>query len=203
MMVGVIMLFAQEHEPATPQTVNQCRAVDEPTRRHIPDPPHQRMILPEGRSPYIHVQLKPESTIPAPEDWTWKVATVDNELRWGATMKWYAQAACPDALTQLSVSGPAGLLDQNPLKNPIWGYFSTQSFSIETVKEVCEDWANANSCDPTDPGCHTYEDFNLVGGVAPASNADRLRLKASCFSGPVADTYYGPKLRIRCDRAPY
>ena len=159
--------------------------------------------LPEGRAPYIHVQMKPESSVGAPEDWTWKVANTDNELKWGATMKWYAQAACPDALTYLSVSGPGGLLVQNPLKNPIWGYFSTQSFTIDTIKDVCEDWANAHPCDPTDVSCPVYEDFNLVGGVAPASNADRLRLKASCASGPAADTYYGPQLRIRCDRAPY
>ena len=162
-------------------------------------------ILQEGRAPYAHIQLKPESKVGPPETWNWKVVNTDNELKSALTMKWYAQASCPDALTHLSVSGPGGTLVQNPLKNPIWGYFSTQSFTIGTVKEICEDWANSPSCDPSDPGtgCAEYEEFNLVGGIAPASNADRLRLKASCVSGAVADTYYAPKLRIRCDRGPY
>jgi len=162
-------------------------------------------VMPEGRTPYTYVNLRAEATVGPPETWNWKVISTDNELRWRLNMKWYAQAACPDALTNLQVVGPAGTLTQNPLHNPIWGYFSTQSFTIETVKDICEEWANANKCDPKDPGtgCPIYEDFNLVGGVAPASNADRLRLKASCVGGPVADTYYGPKLRIRCDREPY
>jgi hypothetical protein len=159
--------------------------------------------MPEGRAPYVHVQLGPESNLGPPEDWTWEVKNTDNELKSAVTMKWYAQAACPDALTYLSVSGPGGTLVQNPLKNPIWGYFSTQSFTIETVQEICEDWANANKCDPAEPGCQLYEDFNITGGVAPASNADRLRLKASCATGPLPDAFYGPKLRIRCDRGPY
>src|SRR5215475_6430612 len=47
MMVGVIVLFAKEHEPATPQAVNQGITVDKFARCRIPDPPHDGMILPE------------------------------------------------------------------------------------------------------------------------------------------------------------
>lgn len=52
-MVGVIVLFAKEHEPAASQTVNERSAVDELARRHIPDPPHEGMILPERRLPWL------------------------------------------------------------------------------------------------------------------------------------------------------
>jgi hypothetical protein len=162
-------------------------------------------ILSSGRLPQVLVQLKPEDNLVPPDQWTWNVTTTDNELKWALTTKWYAQAACPDDLTQLQVIGPGGTLTQNPLWNPIWGYFQTQSFTIDTVKDVCVNWSNANTCDPTDPGegCALYETFDLVGGVLPAGPADRLRLKASCTSGPVADTYYAPSVRVRCDRTPY
>jgi hypothetical protein len=53
MMVGVIVLFAKEHEPAASQAVNQGSAVDGRARRHIPDPPHEGMILPERRLPWF------------------------------------------------------------------------------------------------------------------------------------------------------
>ena len=152
-------------------------------------------ILPEGRTPQVSVQLKPESTLGVPENWTWKVVDSDAALKSLVTFKWYAQAACPDDLTALSVSGPGGLLVQNPLWNPIWGYFSTQSFSLSTVKNICINWANADSCDPAEPGCQLYETFSVVG-----ANADRLRLKASCVSGPVADKSYSATMELRCNR---
>ena len=152
-------------------------------------------ILPEGRTPQVSVQLKPESTLGVPENWTWKVVDSDAALKSLVTFKWYAQAACPDDLTALSVSGPGGLLVQNPLWNPIWGYFSTQSFTLSTVKNLCINWANANSCDPAEPGCQLYETFNVVG-----ANADRLRLKASYVSGPVADKSYSATMELRCNR---
>ena len=139
-------------------------------------------ILPNGRIPEVLVQLSPENNFDPPDEWTWEVVTSDNELKSALSMKWYAQASCPDALTLLQVSGPGGTLTQNPLWNPIWGYFNTQSFTIDTVKDKCVNWSNAHTCDPADPGtgCATYETFDLVGGVSPAGPADQLRLRASC-----------------------
>jgi hypothetical protein len=161
-------------------------------------------ILPEGRAPEVQIQLKPDPSYVPPSDWTWKIVDPsDAALASHLSFKWYAQASCPDDLTLLQVSGPGGTLTQNPLINPIWGYFNTQSFTLSTVKNVCVDWATANNCDPIEPGCPLYETFDLVGGVNPATPADRLRLKASCTSGPVADTFYAPVLRLRCNRGPY
>ena len=138
-----------------------------------------------------------------PDQWTWKVVRPTNGVKCDLSFKWYAQASCPDALTFLQVSGPGGTLTQNPLWNPIWGYFKTQSFTIDTVENVCIGWSNANTCDPTDPDCQVWETFDLVGGVNPASPADRLRLKASCASGPLPTLDYFPTMRLRCDRGPY
>lgn len=150
----------------------------------------------------VEVILHPESTLPIPEDWTWKIDTTDAALKDAVDFKWYAQASCPDDLTLLQVVGPAGTLTQNPLHNPIWGYFHTQSFTINTLKNVCLDWANSNQCDILQPGCDHWEIFDLVGGVAPATSADRLKLKASCTSGALPDQYYALSLRLRCSREP-
>jgi hypothetical protein len=158
-------------------------------------------ILPQGRAPEVSIELAPEDTSLPPDNWTWYVSNPsDNGLESLLSFKWYAQASCPDVLTLLRVSGPGGTLTQNPLYNPIWGYFNTQSFTVDTVKNVCIDWANDNTCDPAEPGCVLYETIELVGGVAPATAADRLRLQASCASGPVADTSYAPLLSVRCVR---
>jgi hypothetical protein len=163
------------------------------------------LLPPTPTRSHVLVQLKPEDDLIPADQWTWKVMTTDNELKSALTQKWYAQAACPDNLTNLQVVGPGGTLTQNPLWNPIWGYFQTQSFTTATVKDVCVDWANSHACDPMDPGegCPLYKDFDLVGGILPAGPADRLRLKASCTSGVVADRYYAPSVRVRCDRASY
>ena len=162
---------------------------------------------PTSRVPEVFVQLTPEDDLIPPDQWTWKVVTTDNDLKSALTLRWYAQAACPDDLTSLQVIGPGGTLTQNPLWNPIWGYFKTQSFTVDTIKDVCLNWANddENACDPADPGegCAVYETFNLTGGVLPAGPADRLRLKASCTSGPLPDTYYAASVRLRCDRGSY
>jgi hypothetical protein len=53
MMVGVIVLFAQQREAALSETINQRRAVDERTSRHIPDPPDEGVVLPERRLPHL------------------------------------------------------------------------------------------------------------------------------------------------------
>jgi hypothetical protein len=153
-----------------------------------------------GTIPEANVLLKPENKLIPPDQWTWKLFSSEAELRTALTTRWYAQAACPDDLTKLQVIGPAGTLTQSPLWNPIWGYFQTQSYTIDTVRDVCVNWSNDNTCDTTEPGCVKEETFNLVGGVGPASSADRLRLKASCSSGPVADTYYASPLRLICRR---
>lgn len=161
-------------------------------------------VVPGGKVPDVAVIMHPDSTLPPAEDWTWHVDTTDAALKTAVTFKWYAQAACPDDLTLLKAVGPAGTLTQNPLKNPIWGYFSTQSFTVDTLKDVCLDWANSNKCDIFDPGtgCALYETFSLVGGVSPATSADRLRLKASCTSGPLPDQVAAASLRLRCSKEP-
>ena len=87
-----------------------------------------------------------------------------------------------------------------PIANPIWGYFSTQGITVDTVRNICTDWANSDKCDPAEPGCQLYETFDLVGGMAPTSPADRLRLKASCSNGPLPTLDYGAKVRLRCNR---
>lgn len=87
-------------------------------------------VQPHGRVQQVNLQLKPESTVPQVEDWIWKVDDSPAAMKTALTFKWYAQASCPDNLTLLQVSGPGGTLTQNPLINPIWGYFSTQSFTI-------------------------------------------------------------------------
>ena len=155
---------------------------------------------PTGRVHEVFLQLKPDSTIPPPDQWVWHVDDSPAAIESALTFKWYAQASCPDNLTLLQVSGPGGTLTQNPLSNPIWGYFSTQSFTIDTVRNICTDWANSDTCDPAEPGCQLFETFDLVGGVAPATPADRLRLKVSCSSGPLPTLDYAAKVRLRCNR---
>jgi hypothetical protein len=161
------------------------------------------VLLPAGKTPEVFAILHPDSTLPPAEDWTWHVDTTDAELKAAVTFKWYAQAACPDDLTLLKAVGPAGTLTQSPLKNPIWGYFSTQSFTVDTLKDVCLDWANTNKCDIFEPGtCDAYKIFNLVGGVNPATSADRVRLKASCTSGALPDQVGAVSLSLRCSKEP-
>ena len=151
----------------------------------------------------VYVDLRPDDTEPPADQWTWHVDQSAAQIKAATTMTWYAQASCPDDLTLLQVVGPAGTLTQNPLQNPIWGNFKTQSFTVDTVKQVCEDWANANQCDILVPGegCALSTTFDLVGGVAPATSADRLRLKASCSSGALPTLDYAPKMRLHCARA--
>lgn len=163
----------------------------------LPVPPKK------GRIHEVFLQLRAEDTAPPPDQWTWKVDGSDAQIAGALKFKWYAQASCPDDLTLLQVQGPAGTLTQNPLSNPIWGYFSTQSFTVDTVKNVCVDWANDNACDPSEPGCQLYETFELTAGVAPASPADLLHLKASCSSGPLPTLDYAAKVRLRCTRGQF
>jgi hypothetical protein len=158
-------------------------------------------VLPQGRTPQVSINLTPvDATVP-PWEFTWEMTDPsDNGLKSLLALKWYGQAACPDNLTLLKVTGPGGTLTQNPLSNPIWGYFNAQSFSVDTVKGVCIDWANDDTCDPAEPGCVLTQTFELVGGVAPATPADILHLKASCASGPLPNLDYAPVLSVRCNR---
>jgi hypothetical protein len=155
---------------------------------------------PVNGTPEITVQFKPVDKTLEPDQWTWQMFTGENVLWDALKARWYAQASCPDDLTKLQVIGPAGTLTQNPLWNPIYGYFETQSFTNETIKDACITWFNDHTCDTTVPGCEKVKIFNLTGGVAPAGSADRLRLKASCTSGPVADAYYASSLKLTCLR---
>jgi hypothetical protein len=159
-------------------------------------------IVPGGKTPEVALILHPDSTLPIPEDWTWHIDTTDAAIKSAVTFKWFAQASCPDDLTLLKVVGPAGTLTQSPLHNPIWGYFNTQSFTVDTLKNVCLDWANSNKCDIFEPGCDAWDSFSLVGGVNPATSADRLTLKASCASGPLPNQVYAASLSLRCSKEP-
>ena len=203
-VLAVLIPQADAHGQTTTATTTTTQGNLQLGESSGPPKGYAFLLLPStsGRIPEISVKLKPEDNLIPPDQWTWKVTSTDNELRSALTMQWYAQAACPDNLTNLQVIGPGGTLTQNPLWNPIYGYFKTQSFTTDTVKDVCVNWSNANTCDPADPGegCALYDTFDLVGGVNPPGPAARLRLKASCTSGPVADTYYAAKVRVRCDR---
>ncbi len=154
----------------------------------------------KGRVHEVFVDVRPGDTHLPPDQWSWEVDQSNAQIKSAVTFKWYAQASCPDDLTLLQVSGPAGTLTKNPLANPIWGHFSTQSFTVDTIRNVCSDWAESPSCDPAEPGCQIYETFELTGGVAPSSMADRLRLKASCTSGALPTQDYAAKIRLRCNR---
>ncbi len=164
------------------------------------DPRGYAFLIPPKGTTEVFIDVRPDSTVPPADEWTWHVDNSDAQIKSALVMKWYAQASCPDNLTLLQVSGPAGTLTQNPLYNPIWGNFKTQSFTVDTIKNVCTDWANETTCDPAEPGCQLFEIFDLVGGIAPATNADRLRLKASCSSGPLPTLDYAAKVRLRCNR---
>jgi len=160
-------------------------------------------VQPATGSAYeVELDLRPDSTIPPPDEWVWHVDNSPAQIKSDLTFKWFAQASCPGDITQLQVSGPGGTLTQGlPIANPIWGYFSTQSFTVDTVRNICTDWANSNKCDIAEPGCPLIEHFDLVGGMPPTSPADRLRLKASCSgSGPLPTLDYGAKVRLRCNR---
>ncbi|MCO7226720.1 hypothetical protein [Pleionea sp. CnH1-48] len=161
-----------------------------------------KQILDRDREvPFVTVSLRNTPTWELPENWTWEVVNPsDNQLKHDLTFKWYDQAACPGDLTHLSVNGPGGYKVQNPLKNPIAGYFNYQSFDHQNIKNICVDWATTNNCDPTDPGCQLYEEFNLVGGVFPVAN-DLLNLRAQCANGTMIDNLYAPVMTLRCDRS--
>ena len=150
----------------------------------------------------VAIDLRAQNPADPANEWNWYVTQSDAQIRGALTFKWYGQAACPDDLTSLQAVTPGGTLTQNPLSNPIWGYFNAQSFSVDTIKNVCTDWAQDNLCDPFDPGegCPVYTTFDLCGGVAPASAADTLKLKASCTSGPLPTQNYGVKVHLRCNR---
>jgi len=150
----------------------------------------------------VSVDLRAENPEDPANEWHWYVTQSDAQIKGALTFKWYGQAACPDDLTLLQAVTPGGTLTQNPLSNPIWGHFNAQSFTVDTIKNVCTDWAQDNACDPFDPGegCPVYDTFDLVGGIAPAAAADTLKLKASCSSGPLPTQSYGVKVRLRCNR---
>ena len=157
--------------------------------------------------PSITISLKPTEDPFNPSDIEWTVingnaSSYNNQLRDDLTINWYLQASCTDDLTHLEVDGPGGKLVQNPLSNPISGYFKYQSFSIDSVKQVCVNWANDNDCNPAaDAGCQLFEDFILENGVEPVKN-DTIKLNAICASGQIAaspeDVFYTSQLKLRC-----
>lgn len=149
--------------------------------------------------PALTIELEAEDPF-LPFDWVWQVKSFnENALKASLTFDWYGQASCPGSLEDLSIDGPGGAKSQNPLTNPIWGYFKYQGFSVDTVVQRCEDWANDNNCDPKVPGCVQQVDFNLVGGAALAPN-DLVHLTAKCDSGIVADEKVAPIMTLKCIR---
>jgi hypothetical protein len=162
-----------------------------------------KQILQDGRAPHVRIYLRHDPSWGPPSDWTWYVSDPnDTVLEYDLTVKWYGQASCPDDLTNFQINGPGGLQTQNPLVNPIDGYFEYQSFNLDTVKDICVSWATKNNCDPIEPGCQLEETFELFIDVAPESD-DFISLKASCQSGPLPDSHYLPVLSLTCDRANY
>jgi len=160
--------------------------------------PYTGALLPGGM-PDVHIEVKARSRTPV----EWYADVNDTVLAGDLTFRWYAQASCPDDLTNLQVNGPGGTLTQSPLYDPIYGYFETQSFTVQTIKDICVKWATETGaqCLPPEPGvCQIKETFILEGGTAPTTNADRLQLKASCTSGPVANRYYAPRMKLVCHR---
>jgi len=151
--------------------------------------------------PFATVSLRNTPAWETPDNWTWEVANPnDNQLKNELTFKWYGQAACPSELTQFTLNGPGGYQVQNPLKNPVAGYFNYQSFDHQNIKNICVNWATNNNCDPLEPGCQLYEDFNLVGGVSPTAS-DLLNLSAKCANGTSINKPYAPVMTLRCDRS--
>lgn len=168
------------------------------------------MQIPERAEPYyapdpplVVVHLRHEPTWGPPEDWSWYVSDPnDTGLAHDLTLTWYGQASCPDDLTSLQINGPGGLATQNPLSNPIAGYFEYQSASVDRVKDICVQWAEADNCDPIEPGCQLEETFMLYTDVA-AEPGDYIELSGSCASGPLPTAQYLPEIEVRCTRANY
>jgi len=156
------------------------------------------------RTPYVVVNLRSLNSYESPDNWSWEVANPsDKQLKNDLTFKWYGQASCPSSLTHLSVNGPGGQMTQNPLNNPVSGFFSYQSFDHENIKNICTNWANSNTCNPAVPGepsCALSEEFNLIGGTAPVVQ-DMLYLSASCANGTNINKAYAPVMTLRCDRS--
>ena len=151
--------------------------------------------------PRVVVYLKHEPSGGPPSDWSWYVSDPnDTVLSHDLTIEWYGQASCPDDLTSLQINGPGGLASQNPLTNPIAGYFEYQSASVDRVKDICVHWAEANNCDPTEPGCQLEETFNLYVDVTPEPG-DYIELSGSCASGPLPTAHYLPDIELLCTRA--
>lgn len=153
--------------------------------------------------PRVVVHLRHEPSWGPPWEWSWYVSDPnDTTLAHDLTTKWYGQASCPDDLTSLQINGPGGLAIQNPLSNPIAGYFEYQSASVDRVKDICVQWAEENNCDPTEPGCQLQETFNLFNDVS-AKPGDYIKLSGSCASGPLPMSQYLPKIELLCTRANY
>ncbi|VAW98633.1 hypothetical protein MNBD_GAMMA19-1658 [hydrothermal vent metagenome] len=150
--------------------------------------------------PFISIEMVPETSYLPVWEWVWEPKeNNDSILEAELTFEWYGQASCPNELTNLQVNGPGGNMTQNPLVNPIYGYFQYQSFSVDTVRNICTNWANKNNCNPNEPGCVQNETFIITGGTADAPN-DLLHLNASCDTVSVANELVAPQMELRCYR---
>ncbi len=169
------------------------------------------LLQPLHQPGYVLLQLKADKGKILDEawdpSWIWHSSTTDHELENQATLEWYAQASCAGGIQSFKVSGPGGTQTQT-LKagqKTLHGTFKMQSFAVTTLKKICIDWAKQKPAGwpQTDDLVELYHEWDLVGGVAPTTSADRLHLVAQCKGGGTIDHSYGGKLRLRCSRAGY
>lgn len=135
--------------------------------------------------------------------WEYSIGTTDNELRQRLTLTWYGQASCASGIGSLKLSGPGGTETQSlaPGQKTVHGKFDYQSFTLATIESLCVDWAEQTPAGwPGAPMVPLYEEFDLVGGMAPASASDQLRLDWQCVGGSPMSSSYQPKIRVRCSR---
>lgn len=155
--------------------------------------------------PEVIVKVQPDDSSSPFWEWTWEVfhEGPDTALAALLNFQWYGQASCPDDLVDFRISGSDGTRIQNPLTNPVYGYFNYQAFSVDTVENVCLNWATENNCDVFVPGqssCELDHTFDLIGGSELAPD-DEVLVNASCKSGPVAYDYVAPVMKLRCIRS--
>ena len=68
------------------------------------DPRGYAFLLPPKGQTEVFIDVRPDSTVPPADEWTWHVDNSDAQIKSALVMKWYAQASCPDNLTLLQVS---------------------------------------------------------------------------------------------------
>jgi hypothetical protein len=129
--------------------------------------------------------------------WSWEVITSANEIRQACMGLWTAQAACHGGLTLFRVANPEGQVFTQQLaqgQQVLVGDFMMQGFRVETIRQIAVNWASDPSSVSWTGALPLYHEFNLVGGQAPATALDQLRLEAAGFH---TVEFYGAQIRLR------